>query len=129
MLKTIHSLEEYKDKLEYIYARKDDKLVKIPKHLTCQDQDGNTMYMYESEYGAITCFSENEVIDKPEKLFDAYVLRLDLVQGNKQKPVIGTVANIKNYPDLMKIYYGAIYTNIGLIYVARMNADGEWEVL
>ena len=127
MFKTISTLEEYKDKVEYVYARKDDKLVEIPKHLTYQDEKGNTMYIYESEYGAITCFSENEVTDKLEKLFDAYVLRLDLTQGNK--PVIGTVANIKNYPDLMKIYYGAIYTNIGLIYVAKMNANGEWEAL
>ena len=46
MFKTISTLEEYKDKVEYVYARKDDKLVKIPKHLTCQDQDGNTMYIY-----------------------------------------------------------------------------------
>ena len=87
------------------------------------------IYIYESEYGAITCFSEDEVTNKLEKLFNKYVLRLDLVQDNKQESVIGAVANIKKYPDLMKIYYGAIYTNIGLIYVAKMNKYGEWEVL
>lgn len=76
-------------------------------------------------------FNENIIkeSDKLEDLIDKYVLRLDLVQGNKQEPVIGAVANIKKYPDLMKIYYGAIYTNIGLIYVAKMNAEGEWEIL
>lgn len=66
-------------------------------------------------------FNENIIkeSDNLEDLFDEYVF----------ENVLGKILNMKKFPEDCSRYYGAIWTNKGLIYVARMNKDGEWEIL
>ena len=75
--------------------------------------------------------------DNLEDLIDEYVVDCKHKDSIKKHPFIYTLPkNIKAYYlDLSQeiqdatTIYGAIWTSKGLIYVAKMNKDGEWELI
>lgn len=60
--------------------------------------------------------------DSIEELCDAYVLP-------DRKDIFNIDKHSKNIVSHYKNVYGAIWTNKGLIYVAKMNAKGELELI
>ena len=117
-----------------------------PKMKYIRTKDGIIKIEYEWEYascGGITVYNENENLyiadediiktaDTIEELCDGIVA---IERNGKLKvPYVGkTPQDLKVIIDLIDKenyeVYGAIWTNTGLIYVAKMNKKGELELL
>ena len=81
------------------------------------------------------CFiPKNEIVDKAEtieELCDEFVIAYEngarIVYGDLEWAKVKAIASSKI--GIKLIIYGAIWTNKGLIYVAKMNDKGELELL
>lgn len=125
------------------------KYVRLKAGTICDDGD-NYRIDEEGNYCEVKTFMgrSEEVImidrkwidkesDNIEDLFDEYVVDCKHKDSIQKYPfVYGLPKNIKSYYlDLNQdikdttIIYGAIWINEGLKYVARMNKDGEWELI
>ena len=69
-----------------------------------------------------------KVADTIEELCDEFV-SINEMEQNKPKILNITFESIKQNDYLFDIIYGAIWTDKGLIYVAKMNDKGELELL
>ena len=65
-----------------------------------------------------------KVADTIEELCDEFVSVSSIV-----KVINNRLENIKILANKGDVIYGAIWTDKGLIYVAKMNEKGDWELL
>lgn len=80
-------------------------------------------------------WENNEIIkgaDNIEELCDEFVVEVNIhnIMFHDLQSALNVVKNFENY-ELTKDYkiYGAIWTDKGLIYVAKMNEKGKLELL
>ena len=82
----------------------------------------------ETDFGY--CFSRFDIIkqaDTIEELCDEFVIEHNgkmCVFAKKYKETLWDI-----WVEKSKVIYGAIWTDKGLIYVAKLNDKGEWELL
>lgn len=113
------------------YIRTKDGIYESEK-VSCDDK-----YVYKYEVRPIWCVNQDqeEIIsqaDTIEELCDEFVL---VAPYRFRKPKTATELD-KDFDEMRYFYtdkddtiYGAIWTDKGLIYVAKMNAEGELELL
>ena len=93
-------------------------------YLSSEPNEEITDYEIITSKGTLTYRREDEVIkvaDTIEELCDEFVM----ISGGKHKLDSGC----HSYSDTSIQIYGAVWTDKGLIYVAKMNNKGELELL
>lgn len=121
-----------KDKIMFVRT-KDNRIIEVEneKHL-CSDNEYR--FQYKDSPALIKQSNVVKSSDKLEDLFDEVVL-----DNSINKPLISPLWEDENHRELAKkIFidslkvdikvYGAIWTEKGLIYVAKMTDKGEWEL-
>lgn len=108
------------------------------KYIRTKDRETGLAIILESEHyyhnELCYCGAESQA-DTIEKLCDEFVLHtLDgkeqhfISQGHLEDILSNKNINLKDYLSCREIY-GAIWTDKGLIYIAKMNDKGELELL
>lgn len=119
------------------YVRtKEHKIIKIDEK-GCIKQFNSKLYAFRDKTFAYRYENGQEVVkqaDTIEELCDRYVLSdIDIIFLNKDKTQYRFENEYTWYyitkNELRKGIYGAIWTDKGLIYVAKMNDKGELELL
>ena len=98
-------------------------------------------YYYETTYSKECCPAKNEVIkvaDNIPELCDRFVFEYKKYDENGQivcrfwRDYLFMEVALETFNDCKikdKVIYGAIITDKGLIYVAKMNKEGEFELI
>ena len=106
------------------YIRTKDGIVEITKVLS---------YCYLDKSGNEYLLDKYKTADTIEELCDEFVLTDNgnppLIIHNVVELDSGIFENVKTLKTQYKVIYGAIWTDKGLIYVAKMNENGEFELL
>ena len=116
--------------MKYIRTKYGKKIIDVSK-LKYVGEDENDYFfckVYKSgkESKVIKCFTKKvitKIADTIEELFDEFV-----VFDSKGKPQVYSPFDVKEWTINTKLF-GAIWTDKGLIYVAKMNEKGELELL
>ena len=91
------------------------------------DEQGQKYDIRPSEVEKVT--KELKSVDTIEELCNEFVC----ITNDGELPLLDTLDKIMlyadTYPDNVKNIYGAIWTDKGLIYVAKMNNEGELELI
>ena len=127
--------------MKYIRT-KDGRIIELPKQPTLMKYENTILDLNEIRKGKVGHEIISALIDKQadtiEKLCDEFVYT-----GSKFSPYFRTKGygswdgtRIESDKDIHKelqskgcVFYGAIWTSMGLIYVAKMNEKGELELL
>ena len=106
------------------YIKTKDKVLKVRKPFEDEYTDNTHIHCYEHPM-----VHKRDIIksaDAIEELCDMFVLFRD----NKPYAIVPNKEhNAELSKNVWKDYYGAIWTDKGLIYVAKMNDKGELELL
>lgn len=105
-----------------------EKILDTGEHIFLADMSSPN-YLYVNEYS----YFEKDIVkqaDTIKELCDEYVI---IPIDQNKKPIIHFIRHInepiKPFATDSHIIYGAIWTDKGLIYVAKMNEKGEFELL
>lgn len=123
----------------------------IMKYIRTKDGQVNEPYKYDNSRHAYFCFPKNnewtfyydkdviKVADTIEELCDEFVIYTPNMYSNMkaylryefESKLDRAIQDYENYKDINEEVYlfGAIWTDKGLIYVAKMNESGELELL
>lgn len=103
---------------------KNGKIVEIEKNMVMEVIDGLPRLVYKTNTMICVLDSDDDILkqaDTIKELCDEFVM----ISDGKHKLDIGC----HSYSDEKIQIYGAIWTDKGLIYVAKMNKKGELELL
>lgn len=114
------------------YIRTKDGIFEYDKHISIE---GDTLYeiVFDdkyTDYGVNGKYSRGKIIAKAdtiEELCDVFVM----ISEDYDLPQLVCKMNFEYCKTICKWtnFYGAVWTNKGLIYVAKMNEKGELELL
>ena len=123
--------------MKYIRT-KDGRIAEIKENMVVRACDDATRLVYKEEPYICVLNGDDDILkqaDTIEELFDEFVLENEIKTDEKcsiMKRKIFEVlrkAITETMPITKQKCFGAIWTNNGLIYVAKMNNDGEFELL
>lgn len=123
--------------MKYIRT-KDGRIAEIKENMVVRACDDATRLVYKEEPYICVLNGDDDILkqaDTIEELFDEFVLENEIKTDEKcsiMKRKIFEVlrkAITETMPITKQKCFGAIWTNKGLIYVAKMNNDGEFELL
>ena len=117
--------------MKYIRT-KDNKIIDLSqfKNLPCLVNEYLDFTIYDfNRYGRFEAISQADTI---EELCDEFIIQVN-VHNIVLHDLISALNYVKDYKnhELTKDYiiYGAIWTSKGLIYIAKMNENGELKLL
>ena len=115
---------------KFFIRTKDEQIIEVED--TLFDDNGEMKYQYKNSSALIKKSNVIKQADTIEELCDEFVIipnnnwsKNYLAYGVNTKKLKDSIYNL-NYP--IKEVYGAIWTDKGLIYVAKMNHAGKMEL-